>query len=50
MATARVLWTYYRFVKGREGAPAAASSTVVASKSAPKKKPLPKRGRNGRSA
>jgi DNA-3-methyladenine glycosylase II len=47
---ARVLWTYYRFRKGREGAPAAASSAVVAGASAQKRKSLPKRGRNGRSA
>jgi len=36
---ARVLWTYYRAVKGRDGAP-------VVSKVLPKV--LPKRGRNGR--
>jgi DNA-3-methyladenine glycosylase II len=47
---ARVLWTYYRFRKGREGAPAAASSTAFNSKSAKKRKVLPKRDRNGRSA
>jgi DNA-3-methyladenine glycosylase II len=47
---ARMLWTYYRFRKGREGAPAAASSAVVAGTSAQKRKNLPKRGRNGRSA
>jgi DNA-3-methyladenine glycosylase II len=46
---ARVLWTYYRFRKGREGAPAAASS-AIAIKPAGKRKKLPKRGRNGRSA
>lgn len=47
---ARVLWTYYRFRKGREGAPAAATSTPFASKPAEKRKRLSKRGRNGRSA
>jgi DNA-3-methyladenine glycosylase II len=46
---ARVLWTYYRFRKGREGAPAAASNAIVR-KPAEKRKALPKRGRNGRSA
>jgi DNA-3-methyladenine glycosylase II len=35
---ARVLWTYYRHAKGREGAPVAAK----------KPKPTKKRGRNGR--
>jgi DNA-3-methyladenine glycosylase II len=41
---ARVLWTYYRTVKGREGAP-------VAAKIPPKKKILPKkRSANGRRA
>jgi DNA-3-methyladenine glycosylase II len=46
---ARVLWTYYRFRKGREGAPTAAlPSTAI--ESAKKKKNLPKRDRNGRSA
>jgi DNA-3-methyladenine glycosylase II len=36
---ARVLWTYYRTIKGREGAP------VVPKKTKPGK---PKRGKNGR--
>jgi DNA-3-methyladenine glycosylase II len=40
---ARVLWTYYRTIKGREGAP------VVPKKSAKKTKTAkPKRGKNGR--
>jgi DNA-3-methyladenine glycosylase II len=52
---ARVLWTYYRFRKGREGAPAAASSAVVAGAPAKiektkKRKQVTKRGRNGRAA
>lgn len=47
---ARVLWTYYRFRKGREGAPAAASSAVVAGAAAKKRKQVMKRGRNGRAA
>ena len=34
---ARVLWTYYRAVKGRDGAP-----------NLPKSSPKPKRGRSGR--
>jgi DNA-3-methyladenine glycosylase II len=47
---ARVLWTYYRFRKGREGAPAAASPAVVAGETAKKRKQVMKRGRNGRAA
>jgi DNA-3-methyladenine glycosylase II len=52
---ARVLWTYYRARKGREGAPTAtvlpSAATARANASAPaKKKKTPKRGRNGRSA
>ena len=61
---ARVLWTYYRARKGREGAPAAtalpSAATARANASAQEKnkakkkqaknKKTPKRGRNGRSA
>jgi DNA-3-methyladenine glycosylase II len=56
---ARVLWTYYRARKGREGAPTAtvlpSAATARANASAQeknkaKKKKTPKRGRNGRSA
>ncbi len=45
---ARVLWTYYRFRKGREGAPAAAPPS--AANGTAKQQNLMKRGRNGRSA
>jgi DNA-3-methyladenine glycosylase II len=47
---ARVLWTYYRFRKGREGAPAAATATPFAGKPAKNRKHLSKRGRHGRTA
>jgi len=48
---ARVLWTYYRAHKGREGAPAAAVLPSAAkARAQAKKKKTPKRGRNGRSA
>ena len=44
---ARVLWTYYRTIKGREGAPVVPKS--VATKTAKKTKAAkPKRGKNGR--
>jgi len=51
---ARVLWTYYRARKGRDGAPTAvlpssAGARAKARAPANRKKP-PKRGRNGRSA
>jgi len=55
---ARVLWTYYRVVKGREGAPVPTSARLIP-KISPKpgrgkqdrnKKPRGKRGRNGRRA
>jgi DNA-3-methyladenine glycosylase II len=39
---ARVLWTYYRAVKGREGAP------VLPKKPEPKSKPKPRGKKNGR--
>jgi len=44
---ARVLWTYYRTIKGREGAPIVPkkSQSVVAK---PTKSAKPKRGKNGR--
>ena len=41
---ARVLWTYYRAVKGREGAPVPTSVGLV-----PKVSPKPGRGKHGRS-
>ena len=47
---ARVLWTYYRALKGREGAPAP-SPTLARLRGLPKAKPkrtTPKRGANGR--
>jgi DNA-3-methyladenine glycosylase II len=52
---ARVLWTYYRAHKGREGAPAAAvppSAARARAKARAKanNEKTPKRGRNGRSA
>ncbi len=52
---ARVLWTYYRARKGREGAPVAATLPSAATARAKargqaNKKKSPKRGRNGRSA
>lgn len=52
---ARVLWTYYRARKGRDGAPVAAtlpSAATARAKARPpaKKKKPAKRGRNGRSA
>jgi len=40
---ARVLWTYYRAVKGREGAPVPTSVGLV-----PKVSPKPGRGKHGR--
>jgi DNA-3-methyladenine glycosylase II len=46
---ARVLWTYYRARKGREGAPVAVPA-AAAREPARKRKNVPKRGRNGRSA
>lgn len=52
---ARVLWTYYRARKGREGAPVAAvlpsaASARAKARAQAKKKKSPQRGRNGRSA
>ncbi len=45
---ARVLWTYYRALKGREGAPAP-SPTLARLRGLPKpKRTTPKRGANGR--
>jgi DNA-3-methyladenine glycosylase II len=44
---ARVLWTYYRFRKGREGAPAPALPSTTSTNAA-KRKNVPKRDRNGR--
>jgi DNA-3-methyladenine glycosylase II len=43
---ARVLWTYYRAVKGREGAPTATAPSPVIGGG--KARGLPKRGSNGR--
>jgi DNA-3-methyladenine glycosylase II len=51
---ARILWTYYRAIKGREGAPVAASTAPKlspkpgASKERRRKATTSKRGRNGR--
>jgi DNA-3-methyladenine glycosylase II len=51
---ARVLWTYYRARKGRDGTPAAvlpsAASARPSASAQANKKSTPKRGRNGRSA
>jgi DNA-3-methyladenine glycosylase II len=48
---ARLLWTYYRAVKGREGAPTVSRNAArVPPKKSPPKKSQPKRGKNGRSA
>jgi DNA-3-methyladenine glycosylase II len=43
---ARVLWTYYRAVKGRDGAPVVAK--ILPTATAKPKRPMPKRGANGR--
>jgi hypothetical protein len=58
---ARVLWTYYRAVKGRDGAPIAPTAASAVARALPKlspkrtrgkaqriKKARSKRGRNGR--
>jgi len=51
---ARVLWTFYRAHKGRDGTPAAvlpsAASARTKARAPANNKKLPKRGRNGRSA